>query len=312
MSDMSWMSDFAASWDAMTPEQQAAAREQGLKDKIAEEFGAFAVFLDHPEIGPLLRNAAQNGWTEQKMLTELRKTAWWKATNQAQRDWDALEAGDVSEANKQIGLRETDIQGIIAKYNGKLSPEQIRRLARRSLRNGMAERELEAAVGAEMVRSGNTTRLRQGLLGQTITAAAKSYGVPMSTQSINAWVEKVAQGSATLEDVGNYVRTQARGLYPGLTEDIDRGLTVEQVADPYREVAARTLGINPVEVDFSDAKWNRALNTVGSDGKRRMMTLAEWGDTIRKDSRYNYDQSEEAVSKAYEVANALANTFGKV
>jgi hypothetical protein len=100
-------------------------------------------------------------------------------------------------------------------------------------------------------------------------------------------------------------------MFPTLSDDLDRGLTVQDVADPYREVAARVLDINPSEVDFSASQWNRALNFAGQDGKRRVMTLDEWENTLRQDDQYGYLNTEEATDKAYEVARSIGRAFGR-
>jgi len=179
------------------------------------------------------------------------------------------------------------------------------------LRNGWTPQDLSNAVGSELVRAGKTTDLRRGLIGQGVQSAAREFGVPLSRQAVDGWVKQIAEGKATQDDYLTYVRNQARSLFPTLTEDLDRGLTVEQVADPYRQVAARVLQINPTDVDFSKSQWNRALNFAGEQGGRRTMTLDEWENVLRQDDQYGYLKTDEAQQKAYAVARSLGAMFGR-
>lgn len=308
---MSWMSDFVADWDNKPQEERDRLLNEGIRQKINEEFGWAAAFIDHPEVGPILQNAARNGWTMQKLQTEIRKTQWFQKTTEAQRTWDVLEGQDPATANRQVDARLVEINQLVAQLGSTLAPDRAKALARQSLRNGWQGSDLTRAVGAELVKTGKTSDLRRGLVGQGVQAAAREYGVPLSRPAVDAWVQKIADGRATQDDYLTYVRNQARSLFPTLSDDLDRGLTVEQVADPYRQVASRVLQVNPSEVDFSQSQWNRALNFAGEDGKRRVMTLDEWENVLRQDDRYGYLNTEEATNKAYQVARAIGAAFGR-
>jgi hypothetical protein len=311
MSDTSWMADWAAQFDAKPEAERNQIIEQALREQINQEFGWAAAFLDHPELGPLLRQAAQGGWTMQKLQTEIRKTQWWQKTDESQRNWDVLQGQDPASAERQIEGRVAEINNAVATLGSSMAPDRVRVLAQQSLRNGWTPQDLSNAVGSELVRAGKTTDLRRGLIGQGVQSAAREFGVPLSRQAVDGWVKQIAEGKATQDDYLTYVRNQARSLFPTLTEDLDRGLTVEQVADPYRQVASRVLQINPTDVDFSKSQWNRALNFAGEQGGRRMMTLDEWENVLRQDDQYGYTQTDEAKEKAYSVARSIAAAFGR-
>jgi hypothetical protein len=301
-----------ARWLGLSGQQVQELEEYTIRSVITEEFGWAATFLDHAELGPLLRQAAWEGWTAQKLQTELRKTKWWQSTTEAQRRWETTAAEDPATAARTVEERAVALQQQAAQMGGNLSTAQAKTLAETALRNGWSEIDVSRALGAELVRSGQTTALRKGIIGTQIAAAASTYGVPLSEETINGWVNAIAQGSAVAADYQRWLVDQAVSMFPALEQDLRRGLTVDQLASPYREVAARTLGVNPATIDFSDPKWNAALNVVDQSGKRRVATLAEWGDMIRRDSRYGYDQSDEAVSKAYTVASEISRAFGRL
>ena len=311
MSDMSWMTDFVADWDSKPQEERDRLLNESLRQKINEDFGWAAAFIDHPEVGPVLQNAARGGWTMQKLETEVRKTKWFQQTTQAQRQWDVLEGQDPATAERQVTQRLQEITRLASQLGAKIDADRAKGLARQSLRNGWQGQDLSNALGAELVKTGRIGNLRRGLIGQGIQSSAREYGVPLSQPTVNAWVQKIADGRATQDDYMTYVRNQARSMFPTLSDDLDRGLTVQDVADPYREVAARVLQINPSEVDFSASQWNRALNFAGQDGKRRVMTLDEWENVLRQDDQYGYMNTEEATEKAYQLARGIGRAFGR-
>lgn len=281
-------------------------------EMVAAEFGWAAAFLDHKELKPILLQAAESGWTMQKLETELRKTDCWKNTTDAQRKWDSEVALDPATAAEKIADAAQAMQTLASQIGGVLDPDALDTLAKRALRNGWTDTDTTNAVTRELLRDGQRTDIRGGLIGREIQSTAADMAVPIGDKAVDRWIKQIAAGKATLEDFQNYARNQAKGMYGALADDIDRGLTVKDLADPYAAVAERVLGVTGEQFDLTKGKWNVALNSTGPDGKRRTMTLQEWEDHLRKDQRYGYLETEEATNKAYALADTIAQMFGKV
>lgn len=279
---------------------------------IAAEYGWAAAFLQHKELGPILMNAATNGWTEQKLLTEIRQTDWWAKTEQSKREWLSLKSQDPATAARKISESAQQVRTFVAQLGGKMDNDSIDKFAERALANGWNELELTNALTMELLRDGQRAGVRSGVIGRQMRQSADAMAIPVSDQTLNSWIGQIAKGQATMDDFNNYVRTQAKGLYSALANDIDKGLSVKDLAEPYAQSAARMLGITPEQVDFTNAKWNKALNFVDGKGNRRTMTLAEWEDELRTNKQFGYTKTPEAVTKAYAVADAIAQAFGKV
>lgn len=283
---------------------------------VAAEYGWAAAFLDHPEVGPILMQAAENGWTQQKMLTELRKTNWWQNTTESQRQWDALKAQDPASAEQQVAVQSDALKQVASQLGGQLDPERLAKLSERVIRNGLAgdgsSSLVTQMVARELLRDDQQSGIRDGILGRNLRSEADSYGIPLSDKAVDRWIRQIAKGQATVDDFTNYARTQAKGLYGSLADDIDKGMTVKDLADPYMQVASQILGTTPEQMKLTDGKWNAALNFVDDKGQRRTMTLAEWQDKLRTDPRYGYGDTTEAKNKAWAVAGAINNMFGKV
>jgi hypothetical protein len=156
-----------------------------------------------------------------------------------------------------------------------------------------------------------TESLRSGIIGRSLRNIARQYALPMSDTSLDSWVSRIANNEYLIEDFQNYARRNAIGMFPSLAADLERGLDVETLVNPFREMAATTLEINPANIDFSDPKWNAALN-FGDDKGRRMMTLGEWGQYLRETPEYGYEYTSQAHNRAYQIAETLGKTFGRL
>jgi len=306
--------EFAESFAKMTPEQQKELVDLATRNELALYYGSFAAFFDVPKVGDILVKAAKQGWAPRKLEAEIRRTQWWATTERAHNQYDAFVSTnggeDSATVQRVIGDKAVQIGDVSAKLGFRLSDEQTKKLARDALRNQYDERTLQAAIASEMRLSPQAQQsLRAGSTGRDVQRLATDYGVPLSEATMDRWMNDLVDGKVTTDDYTNYLRQQATSLYPTLANEIGRGITVKTYADPYKEIAAQTLGLSPEEIDFSDPKWNVALNF--DDGKgRRAMNLFEWKEFIRSDERYGYDRTPEAQDKAYDMVSRLGRMFG--
>jgi hypothetical protein len=302
---------FVEAFNAMSPEDRNIWVEQANRNILTSEFGWATIFLDDAELGPLLRQAlGPPAWSPVKLAREVRKTDWWKSRTASQRKWDQDSEFDPASTQAKVDAQTNGIRSVASQYGGVLTDEQVATIATESLRSGWTDQQIIQAVATELVKDTTTVGpVRFGITGQSVRATANKYGVPLSDNAADEWAQKIATGQAFQTDFENWARSQAKSLYPSLAADIDQGLDVKTIVDPYVQVAVSTLGINNQTVDFADPKWNAALNF--DDGKgRRMMTLFEWGEHLRKDERYGYDQTPGARDKAYRMVSDLGRMFG--
>lgn len=306
--------DFAAVFAQMTAEQQQALMKQAEKNELARFYGSYAAFFEIDEVREVLLKAARLGYTPPRLRQELEQTQWWKDTTRAQNQYDAFAAANGGEdgatMQKLIGDKAVEIGDASASLGMRLSDEQARSLAKDALRNGYNERQLQASIAAEMRKSPQAVQtLRIGEVGRDVRRLAADYGVPLADSTLDTWMNGVLDGRYTTVDFENYLRQQASSLYPSLANEIARGVSVKTFADPYRQIAAQTLGLPVEDINFADPKYNVALNF--DDGKgRRMMTLYEWGRHLRTNEQYGYDRTPEARDKAYEMTDRLGRMFG--
>ena len=286
--------------------------DMSLEDWIATAYGHWAYLLEHPEMGPKIREWARKGATAGIIDREVRATKWWKTTNENQRTFDDRFASDSATVEQEIDAKAQELRQMASEMGGFLDEAALAQLGRESLRDGWRPDETIRAVYLEMRKGSDPTEsLRSGIIGRSLRNIARQYALPMSDASIDSWVSRIATNEYLIEDFQNFARRNAIGMFPSLAADIERGLDVETLVSPFTEMAARTLEINPTDIDFSDPKWNAALN-FGDDKGRRMMTLGEWGQYLRETPEYGYEYTSQAQTRAYQVAETLGKTFGRL
>jgi hypothetical protein len=300
-----------AFYDGLPPELRAILDDEKQMQSLTDEFGQWSGLLYHPEIGKLLLEATNEGFTNQRFLSRLQGTEWWRRTQRSIRDFEIQQAQDPAELQRRVDQQKEMIRNLASGFGTQLADTQIEELAKNAVRLGYTDQEMANAVGSEVYKIGGVTPLRLGLVGQDVRALAQRFGVPLSDQSLDNFAKNIATGDSNFQDFQNYLRQQAISLFPSLQKEIERGLDIKTLADPYRETASRVLGLSPEAIDFADPKWNIALNFSDQSG-RRMMNLEEWTRYIRTNDEYGYQYTDDAHNKAYTATNTIARAFGRL
>lgn len=298
------------------PVQTATPAPYANWEEAAKELygGYYAIVQSVPELRSLLERAYNEKWSRDRFEYELRQSNWWKTNADTARQWDLQSQMDPASAAQRVDARLAEMKAMALNDYGVTIPEsQLRRLATDSLRLGWSQQLIMNALGLEATRTpGGLSQLAAGFLGQTLRSTAREYGVPLSEGVANDWLTKIATGEQTRQTYQTYILESAKRLYPSLSKDLDSGSTFQQIVDPYRNAAAQILELNPETIDFMDPKWTKAVTYEPSQGQQRTMTYSEWGDYLRQEKSFGYEYTSQAQSRAFQVANDLANLFGKV
>jgi hypothetical protein len=156
----------------------------------------------------------------------------------------------------------------------------------------------------------NPTSVKRAASGNDYLATqliAKNYfnSAPQSS------IESVLTGTITTSDFQRQQREIAKKRYGHLSDLIDQGVTLEDLAGNYKQTAAKLLEVDVNSIDMSAADYEVAL-TFGEEGKKRAMTTGEWEKLLRTDSRYGWEKTENAKTEARSLANNLAQAFGRI
>lgn len=296
------------------PVWQREGREptpQEIDDFVHDNFGADAWFMDVPEIKAELTQMARDGITDPaEARRRISATQWYKNTASSARLWHAKERSDPASAMSDITEQTDFLQAQADQLGVTVEPARLRYIAESSLRFGWSPSQINRAIAAEF-RYDPKSKVQATKVVE-MKEQAKKYLVPLSDEAIQTWATGLMSGQFNQASYDQYLKDTAKSLFPQLVSAIDQGMTVAEYVDPYKQIAAQTLEMNPDTIDFMDPKWRQAFDQKDDKGNRTIMTLSEWSSKIRTDKTYGYDKTQRGVQEASQFANSLLRKFGAI
>lgn len=146
-----------------------------------------------------------------------------------------------------------------------------------------------------------------------VQQSAASFGIPMTFDTAKEQYDRVVRGGVAPDALIQEFRNTAKNLYGQDTEvakAIDAGQTVDQIFEPYRQIAIQQLGINPADIRINDPKWNSLLSFRDDKGVMRLPTQDEAAKIIRTDQRYGFNQTQNGRDLGFGLINAINKGFG--
>jgi hypothetical protein len=156
----------------------------------------------------------------------------------------------------------------------------------------------------------NPTAVNRAKASNNYLSIAK-IGKEYFSQVADSTIENTLTGGITIEDVQRQQRELAKTKYGHLSNLIEQGFTLQELADPFRQQAAQLLERSPDAINMGDAMFEAAYN-YGDTGQKRMMTSGEWEIKLRRDAQYGWDRTNNAKAEARQLASSIAQAFGKV
>jgi len=295
---------------------EAPAVPEEWEQAASEIYGAYySIIKQNPDVAALIAEASANKWGPEKFDYALEQTEWWRTTSLAIREFEIEYARDPATVQARIDALAASLQQTALGLNIRLTNETLNRLATDATRQGWTEQQLINTLGTEAIKANATgiTGLRYGFYGNKINEIAGNYGVSISDTEFNELVNKFAVGQENEQSLTSSFQTRATALFPAISERLMAGETFRNIVEPYRSRASTILGRDFAATDFMDNdSFAQAVTYVGDDGKQRPMTYTEWGQYLRTNREFGYEFTDEAQSRAYMVANRIADLFGAI
>ena len=221
-----------------------------------------------------------------------------------------------------LNLRKTDIQNMATQAGYKLSDKVVNDLATGSMytafdgqiyssqayQTSLASQIAQAAVHYNVPLTGGK--------GLDNTTALKNYAQSMGVQVGDNYINSAAQAindpssQATLQTYQQHLRDMAASQYSGFAPLIQKGMTMQQIADPYVQAMATNLEIDPNSIDFTkDPTIQKALGTtIGPDGTAAPTSMWQFQQNLRQDPRWQYTNN--ARDTVTGIAHGILKDFG--
>jgi hypothetical protein len=246
----------------------------------------------------------------------LQNTNWYRATQSSVRAYTIQKSTDPATLDATINQAVADLRANTLASGVVLSDTTLRTLAENQLKYKWSEQQTANAIGSETVATARlggpqaVADLRKGAVGTGLRAIADNYAQKPTDTMLDMWVAEVMQGTKTQEQFTDLMKTQASTQYRSLAPLIEKGQDVKTAVSMYTNAAQNVLGVDPNTVDWSQDKWNKALNYQDpKTSEYRQMDSWEWNRYLR--SLPEWQETDDAKRTYRSAAFTLAQAFGK-
>lgn len=278
-----------------------------LINEVRTMYPRLAWMLDVPQLADILVKAGLEGWDSGRVVAAIQGTEWWKTRNASAREFARLIQTDPATGEQQVQSLKTQVLQFARQSGYQITDAEALFIARSSMDLGRTTQEWQASIvahyGAPKTSGGSPVI-------DNLKALAAQYAVPMSDATLQKWSQDILTGMVDENTFRSYLIEQAKSLFPGLANALDRGITVAQYVAPYAEIAAQELGVNPMAIDWRDPKWSAAIHQIDSKGAPSAMSLADWTRELRTNSIYGFDNTMRAQEMSQQLGRALLEKLG--
>jgi len=282
---------FAASFDGGEGEQQ-------FVDFFGSDVVSIVVKAATEDAYGQLESEAEVG----AFRADVERTAYGQRTTEAEQAFDfspAKQAELIRVKKNEITKQYADLQ---------LDTAQLDAVARDAARKGWSGDDLKFGVYNYAYGAKPTTAM-QSEIADRIRNAGRAYGYVVSDAELKAALTNTPyNGMMVTEDsILQKAQRTAKGQYSHLADQIDAGVSLEDIFYNYKAYAARTLGVDPSEIDWvNDPKWAEAF---GSKDQGQL-SLNDWLFKIKSDKRYGYQFTPQAEQEVSSIVSTLEKAFG--
>lgn len=295
--------------------------DTGWEEVFKQQFPQYSYLLDANVFGQdmadVLRRAVTEEWFKQPdqietlMTQAVTGTNYYRTTTTNQQAFDKL-----TPANRQQFIDQQLISLKDTYGNLQFNEQQLTEIATKAARDGKQGKALELFVYQQALSTvpGTTGFVAPTAASRVMTSSAadrirnigREYGVLPSEQEI----QDVLTGVKSEDDLRQSYKLVARRWYKGVEEDIDSGLTIQQIFAPYRQYAAAILEKSPNDIDFIDQNGVPTVYSEALQGPDGPLSLSDWMRKLKADDRYGYQFTNQAKQQATNLVMEMEKAFG--
>lgn len=283
-------------------------------DQANQNVGLIKAFIQNdPELQNLYSEAVAGSWSQDKFISQLHATQWWANNSDKVRQNLATKATDPATWNKTIQTTLAQVQELAAKLGVPLSAGSLNNVANTAALFDYNEAQIQGML------SGYLKDVQGGWFGGyagQVQLAIKEYaadmGIPLSDSYVNSNVQSIVAGTNSLNAVRAFIATQAAAAFPAYADQINKGMTVGQIAVPYANALSQILEQNPDSVDLQNPILRQALQAKDAKGAPMVTQLYDFEKQLRQNPMWlqTNNARESLMAGAQQVLGDLGlNTF---
>ena len=252
------------------------------------------------------------GAGRERIRAEIRKTVYWQTTLTAAKNFDQLTEIDRANTVERTKQRLAQTYGNIG-----LDQTTLNELALNVARNGLTGLGEQQAVYNTVFRvapdrPAQAQRALEGVDADRIRSLGRAYNFDVTNEQIQSILTGTPERSTGLvlteDGLRERMQKAVKGAMPQLAEQIDAGLTLEDISRNYRRYAASLLEKSEEEIDMFQGPYLEAFG----NREQGQLSLGEWTQKVKSDPRFGWQFTNQANRMAGDIALTIARAFGKV
>lgn len=288
-----------------------AEMKKSEKRRLAEDFGFSLAFLrSNKELSKIFDRAVENTWDPARFVSAVRSTKWYKNNSEAQRNAQLQRKADPASYEANVAQTAARVRILARELGSQASAERLGDIARRAYNQAWDDNQLRRFL-ADTVRYADDGRM-EGQAGEW-ERQWREYATQMGVERSRKWyrdnAQRAVRGTRTPEEIQSDIMRQAQSTYPQFSKRIQGGETLYDIAEPYRQIAGELLERDPSAFGIRNSLLQKGLN-MRKDGQPSSMTLEEFKDVVRQDSRWKYTDNAKEAGDA--VVRSLGTMFGRI
>lgn len=272
---------------------------KSLKDQqeMADRYGwALAVLRSNPELSKLFDRAVQGNYNQQRFVAELRNTKWYKTRGETARQNEVLRTSDPAEYKRRAEQTRASVSAAYYQLTGRApSNSLLKSMTNMAFMGGYSDAEIRELVGKSFNVAATMKNGIGGTLGEAerqIRGAIEDYGLDMGEPWIARQLNYIATGRSDATAVANYLQKAAISKYGAYKEELENGMTMKDIAEPFRQLMAKTLELSDKSISIADPSIQKALSyrspatTNKPAGAPAQMPLWQFESGLKNDKRW--------------------------
>jgi len=272
-----------------------------------------ALVTSVPELNGIFQQAVSGQWSTDKFISAVQNSHWWATHSTSARNALATMKSDPATWNQQVTQLQATLTNLAAQLGAIPTAQQVNALAVDALTNGYdGNQAVLRQKFAQYVNpvsglhfggeaGSDETQLRQQMM---------QLGVFLPENQLDANIKKMIAGQTDANAVEGQLRTQAAATYPAYAKQINSGMNVSDIADPYIQQASQLLEKGPGEVNIMNPMIKQALqNTV--NGKPAPLSLTDFEVRMRQqpDWLHTSNAQDSVMSTAHKVLQDMGFAY---
>lgn len=266
------------------------------QQEMAARYGwALSMLRSNPELSKLFDAAVQGNYNQNRFIAELRNTKWYKTRGEAQRQNEVLYRVDPAEYRRRALQKRAEIEDVYYQMFGqKPSAHVLTVMTNSAFAFGFSDAEIKNLVGSASNAAAMMKNGLGGTLGEAerqIRNAMEDYGLDFGEAWISRQLNYIATGRTDVTAIANYLKNGAIAKYGAWKGELEQGMTMRDIAEPFRQLMAKTLELSDKSISIADPSLQKALQyrppaKGGKPGPPAQMPLWQFESQLKNDKRW--------------------------